>query len=97
MAETKELTTRTHLWDDFYLCRDTFNLWISKQIKSKDGKEYYKRITGYYGTYEALFDGYVKYTAKDVKGDEVAELLKNLKTIEKDLRKLAKSLAKEEE
>lgn len=74
--------------------RDPFQMWIATKAKTKD-KEVFRRISGYYTTYESLFEGYVREQGKMLSGDTVEEQLKEFAKMEKQLKSHAKKIGKE--
>ena len=93
-TEYADKCIRTPLTKKKYLCKDAFQLWIAKERKTRDGVSY-ERISGYYTTYESLFDGYVREQGKKIHGDNIAEQLAELADMEKQIRKMARKVGKE--
>lgn len=77
-----------------YLMRDAFQMWIATKAKS-NGKDIFRRISGYYSTYESLFEGYVREQGKLISGDTVEEQLAEFAKMEKQLKSYAKKIGKE--
>lgn len=93
-TEYADKCIRTPLTKKKYLCKDAFQLWIAKEKKTRDGVSY-ERISGYYTTFESLFDGYVREQGKKITGDDVVEHLEELAKLESKIRKIARTLGKE--
>lgn len=45
--------------DQHVLESDQYNIWISAEVLSKNGRIYYRNITGYYRNIEELLDDYL--------------------------------------
>ena len=93
-TEYADKVVRIALSKKKYLCKDACQMWIAKQKITK-GEESFERISGYYTTFESLFDGYVREQGKKISGDDVAEHFAELSKLEKKLRGMAKTLGKE--
>lgn len=93
-TEYADKVVRIALSKKTYLCKDAFQMWIA-QVRKVKGEEQYQRVSGYYTTFESLFDGYVREQGKKISGDDVAEHLAELGKLEKKLRSMARTLGKE--
>lgn len=93
-TEYADKVVRIALSKKKYLCKDAFQMWIAKQKITK-GEESFERISGYYTTFESLFDGYVREQGKKIIGDDVADHLMELAKLEGKIRKIARTLGKE--
>lgn len=90
----KDRTTQIELTHNRVLVKDDYSMWISKK-KTVKGEESLERITGYYSTFESLFEGYVREQGKQLKSQDVESALAEFAKLEKDLRRIAKIIGNE--
>ena len=93
-TEYADKVVRIPLSKKMYLCKDAFQMWIAKQRINK-GDESFERISGYYTTFESLFEGYIREQGKKIAGDDVVQHLEELAKLETKIRKIARTLGKE--
>lgn len=89
-----EQNTYTKMPGNLYLVRDGMQMWLAEKRSSK-GKDYYRRCSGYYTSYQSLLDGYVREQGLQNGGKDVAATLKEFADLEQKLRQLARALGKE--
>ena len=96
--EKKEYQSKIKLSKGKYLIRDSYCMWIAQhapgKTKAGDDVDRYKRLTGYFTTYEDLLDGYVRDLGRQTKGNTIQEHLEDFKAIEKELRSLGRTIGK---
>ena len=93
-TEYADKVVRIALSKKTYLCKDAFQMWIA-QVRKVKGEEQYQRVSGYYTTFESLFDGYVREQGKKTGGEDAEEALAKFAKVEKDIRKIARTIGKE--
>lgn len=93
-TEYADKVVRIALSKKTYLCKDAFQMWIA-QKKTVKGEEQFIRTSGYYTTFESLFDGYVREQGKRVSGDDVESHIAELASLERKIRKMARTIGKE--
>ena len=93
-SEYKDRTVRIPLAYHRFLVKDQYSMWIAKE-KTIKGETQYERISGYYSTFESLLDGFIREQGKKTKGDTVEEALAEFAKLEKDMRKIARTIGKE--
>ena len=87
-----------HIKGNTYLCSDTFQFWIQTETKTgqvdKNGKQvvYTKRLTGYHGDFESLFNDYFDRT---VRSSEITGEMKDLVELVKKTRSETKKIMRE--
>ncbi len=91
--EKKEVQSKIKLSKGKVLIRDAYCMWIAQKVAGKD-KDRFKRLTGYYTTYEDLFDGYVREFGRQTKGDTIYDCLEEFRKIEKELRAMGRAIGK---
>lgn len=90
-----EYRTATKIGRNTYLMRDSRQMWIARGRKNKTGGIDYVRTSGYYTTFEKLFNGLAILGTLTSGGDDLTDALDQLTKYERRLKELGRKIGKE--
>lgn len=72
---------------DFRLCSDPYNFWIERKMRiKKDGEvvEKWARYTGYFSSWDKLFDSFINHVIRNSDATKFKQLLREVDEAKKE-------------
>lgn len=68
-----------------YLNSDTYCYWITCMVKSKDGKPYEKRVSGYTATFNDAVSSYIERAVKRSVSEDIRLLRDEIESLKREV------------